>query len=87
LSGPAALPSYEASGWTGIGAPRNTPAEIINRLNTQVHASLADPKFQARLANLGAAVLPGSAAEFSKFVVDETKKWDKVVLAANIKAE
>jgi tripartite-type tricarboxylate transporter receptor subunit TctC len=81
------LPGYEASAWQGIGAPRNTPAEIIERLNTQVNATLADPKFQARLANLGAAVLRGSAAEFSKFVVDETKKWGKVIRAANIKPE
>jgi tripartite-type tricarboxylate transporter receptor subunit TctC len=79
------LPGYEASTWYGIGAPKNTPAEIIKRLNTQVNASLADANFQARLANLGAAVLPGSPADFAKLIADETMKWGKVILAANIK--
>ena len=79
------LPGYEASSWYGIGAPRNTPAEIIKRLNTQVNASLADANFQARLANLGATVLPGSPADFAKLIADETMKWGKVILAANIK--
>ena len=81
------LPGYEASSWYGIGAPKNTPAEIIKRLNTQVNASLADANFQARLANLGATVLPGSPADFAKLIADETMKWGKVILAANIKAE
>jgi tripartite-type tricarboxylate transporter receptor subunit TctC len=76
------LPGYEASSWYGIGAPKNTPAEIIN---TQVNASLADANFQARLANLGATVLPGSPADFAKLIADETVKWGKVILAANIK--
>jgi tripartite-type tricarboxylate transporter receptor subunit TctC len=79
------LPGYEASSWYGIGAPKNTPAEIIKRLNTQVNASLADANFQARLANLGATVLPGSPADFAKLIADETMKWGKVILAANIK--
>ena len=79
------LPGYEASTWYGIGAPKNTPAEIIKRLNTQVNASLADANFQARLANLGATVLPGSPADFAKLIADETLKWGKVILAANIK--
>jgi tripartite-type tricarboxylate transporter receptor subunit TctC len=79
------LPGYEASTWYGIGAPKNTPAEIIKRLNTQVNASLADANFQARLANLGATVLPGSPADFAKLIADETMKWGKVILAANIK--
>ena len=79
------LPGYEASTWYGIGAPKGTPAEIIKRLNTQVNASLADANFQARLANLGATVLPGSPADFAKLIADETMKWGKVILAANIK--
>jgi tripartite-type tricarboxylate transporter receptor subunit TctC len=81
------LPGYEASTWYGIGAPKNTPAEIIKRLNTQVNASLADANFQARLANLGATVLPGSPADFAKLIADETMKWGKVILAANIKPQ
>jgi tripartite-type tricarboxylate transporter receptor subunit TctC len=81
------LPGYEASTWYGIGAPKNTPAEIIKRLNTQVNASLADANFQARLANLGATVLPGSPADFAKLIADETEKWGKVIRTVNIKAE
>jgi tripartite-type tricarboxylate transporter receptor subunit TctC len=81
------LPGYEASAWFGIGAPKNTPAEIIKRLNTQVNASLADANFQARLANLGATVLPGSPADFGKLIADETEKWGKVIKTANIKPE
>jgi tripartite-type tricarboxylate transporter receptor subunit TctC len=79
------LPGYEASAWFGIGAPRNTPAEIIERLNREVNASLADPKFIARLANLGGTTLPGSSADFGKLIAEETRKWGKVVVAANIK--
>ena len=81
------LPGYEASTWYGIGAPKNTPAEIIKRLNTQVNASLADANFQARLANLGATVLPGSPADFGKLIADETEKWAKVIKFAGIKPE
>jgi tripartite-type tricarboxylate transporter receptor subunit TctC len=80
------LPGYEASGWTGIAAPKNTPVEIIKRLNVEANASLADPGFQARLANLGGTVLAGSPAEFGKLIAEETKNWGKVILAANIKA-
>jgi len=79
------LPGYEASAWFGIGAPKNTPAEIIERLNKEVNGSLADPKFIARLANLGGTTLPGSSADFGKLIAEETRKWGKVVLAANIK--
>jgi tripartite-type tricarboxylate transporter receptor subunit TctC len=79
------VPGYEASAWFGIGAPRNTPAELIERLNKEVNISIADPKFKARLANLGGTVLAGSPADFGKLISDETKKWGKVIVAANIK--
>jgi tripartite-type tricarboxylate transporter receptor subunit TctC len=81
------LPGYEASGLYGIGAPKNTPAEIIERLNNKVNVSIADPKFKARLANLGGTVLAGSPDDFGKLISDETKKWGKVIMAANIKRE
>jgi tripartite-type tricarboxylate transporter receptor subunit TctC len=79
------VPGFEASTWYGIGAPRNTPAEIINTLNKQISASLSDPKVKARLAEVGTTVLPGSVAEFTKLIADETGKWAKVIRAANIK--
>jgi len=81
------LPGYEASSWDGIGAPANTPPEIIGILNKQVNAALADPIFKARLADLGAEPFVGSPAEFGKFIVDYTEKWGKVIQAAGIKAE
>jgi len=81
------VPGFEASGWQGIGAPRNTPADIVDRLNREVNAGLADPKMKSRLADLGGTVLVGSPAAFEKFIADETEKWAKVVRAANIKAE
>jgi tripartite-type tricarboxylate transporter receptor subunit TctC len=81
------LPGYEASAWYGIGAPKRTPEGVIERLNKQVNASLADANFQARLANLGATVLPGSPADFAKLIADETEKWGKVIRTAGIKAE
>jgi tripartite-type tricarboxylate transporter receptor subunit TctC len=81
------LPGYEASTWFGIGAPRNTPAEIIERLNKEINVSVADPKFVARLGNLGATVLAGSPADFGKLISDETMKWGKVIVAGNIKPE
>jgi tripartite-type tricarboxylate transporter receptor subunit TctC len=81
------VPGYEASGWQGIGAPRNTPADIVDRLNREVNAGLADPKMKSRLADLGGTVLMGSPAAFEKFIADETEKWAKVIRAANIKAE
>jgi tripartite-type tricarboxylate transporter receptor subunit TctC len=81
------LPGYEASAWFGIGAPKKTPAEIIERLNKEVAASITDAKFDARLAGLGATVLAGSPDDFGKLISDETKKWGKVVLAANIKRD
>ena len=81
------VPGYEASGWQGLGAPKNTPAAIVDALNTSVNAALADPTFTARLADLGIAPFPGSPADIGKFIVDYTEKWAKVIRAANIKLE
>ena len=81
------VPGFEASGWYGIGAPKNTPAEIIDKLNKEINAALADAKMQARLADMGGILMPGSAAEFGKLIADETEKWGKVIRAANVKAE
>jgi tripartite-type tricarboxylate transporter receptor subunit TctC len=81
------VPGFEASGWYGIGAPKNTPAEIIDKLNKEINAALADAKMKARLADMGGILMPGSAAEFGKLIADETEKWGKVIRAANVKAE
>ena len=81
------VPGYEASAFWGVGAPRNTPAEIIDRLNKEINAGLADPKIKAQLADLGGTPLPGSPADFAKLIADDTEKWAKVIRAANIKAE
>jgi len=81
------VPGYEASGWYGIGAPKNTPAEIVDRLNMEINAALANPKMKARFADLGGTVLPGSPDDFGRFIAEETEKWGKVIRAANIKAE
>jgi tripartite-type tricarboxylate transporter receptor subunit TctC len=81
------LPGYEASNWLGVGAPKGTPAEIIDKLNKQINAALADPRMQARLADQGGTVLAGSPADFEKLIADETEKWGKVVRTANIKPE
>ena len=81
------VPGYEASAWFGIGAPKNTPAEIVDKLNKEINAGLADPKIKARLADLGGTVLAGSPADFGKLIADETEKWGKVIRAANIKPE
>jgi tripartite-type tricarboxylate transporter receptor subunit TctC len=81
------LSGFEASVWLGIGAPKNTPAEIIDKLNKEINAGLADPKIKARFADLGSTVLPASPADFGKLIADETEKWAKVIRAANIKAE
>ena len=78
---------YEASTWFGVGAPRNTPAEIVDMLNREINAGLADPMMKARFADLGAEVLAGSPADFGKFIADETEKWGKVVRFAGIRAE
>jgi tripartite-type tricarboxylate transporter receptor subunit TctC len=79
------LPGYEASSWYGIGAPKHTPVELIDRLNRDINASIADATFKARLAHLAGSVLAGSPGDFAKLIADETRKWDKVMLAANIK--
>jgi tripartite-type tricarboxylate transporter receptor subunit TctC len=81
------LPGYEASGWTGIGAPRGTSAEIIEVLNREIRAGLADPKINARLADLGNVAFATSAADFGKLLAAETEKWGKVVRSANMKPE
>jgi tripartite-type tricarboxylate transporter receptor subunit TctC len=81
------VPGYEASGWDGIGAPANTPPEIISILNKEVNAALADATFKARLADLGADPFANSPAEFGKFIADYIEKWGKLIRAANIKAE
>jgi tripartite-type tricarboxylate transporter receptor subunit TctC len=81
------VPGYEASAWLGIGAPAKTPVEIIDKLNREINAVLTDPKFKAHLADLGAKVLPGPPAEFSKLIADETEKWGKVIRTANLKPE
>jgi tripartite-type tricarboxylate transporter receptor subunit TctC len=78
---------YEASGWFGVGAPRATPVEIVDKLNKEINAGLADPKMKARLAEWGATALPGSPADFGKLIAEETEKWGKVVRFAGIKAE
>ena len=81
------VPGYEASQWYGIGAPKNTPTEIIDRLNKEINASLDDPKIKARLTELGGSALPGSPGDFGKLIAEETEKWGKVVKFAGIKAD
>ena len=81
------LPGYEASNWYGVGVPKNTPAEIIDKLNKEINAGLADPKIKARLADLGGTVLAGSPADFGKVIAEDTEKWAKVIKFANIKPE
>jgi tripartite-type tricarboxylate transporter receptor subunit TctC len=81
------VPGHEASIWFGVGAPKATPAEIVDKLNKEINAGLADPKIKARLADLGGTPLVGSPADFGKFIADETEKWGKVVKFAGIKAD
>jgi tripartite-type tricarboxylate transporter receptor subunit TctC len=81
------VPGYEASAWLGVGAPRNTPAPIVDRLNREINAVLSDPRMKARLADLGGTVLAGSPADFGKLIVDETEKWAKVVKLSGAKPE
>jgi tripartite-type tricarboxylate transporter receptor subunit TctC len=78
---------FEASGWNGIGVPKNTSIEIVDRLNKEIKAGLADPKIKARLADLGTTPFISSSAEFGKFIADETQKWAKVVKFAGVRPE
>jgi len=79
------LPGYEASVWWGVGAPKNTPAQIVDKLNMEINAGLADPRIRARLADLGGTPLSGSPADFGKLIAEETEKWGKVVKFAGLK--
>jgi tripartite-type tricarboxylate transporter receptor subunit TctC len=81
------LPGYEASLWSGFGAPKNTPADIIEKLNKEINAGLADPRMKARLADLGATVLALSPADFGKLIAADTEEWAKVVKFASIKPQ
>jgi tripartite-type tricarboxylate transporter receptor subunit TctC len=79
------VPGYGASIWLGLGAPKNTPAEIVDKLNKEINTALADPKFKARLADLGGVPISMTTAEFGKFFVEDAEKWAKVIRAARIK--
>jgi tripartite-type tricarboxylate transporter receptor subunit TctC len=81
------VPGYEASGWYGIGAPKNTPTEIVDKLNNEINAALADPNMKVSLADLGGTVLALSPGDFGRLIAEETGKWGKVIRAANIKAD
>ena len=81
------LPGYESSNWYGIGAPKGTPVEIIDKLNKEINAALSDPKMKARLADLGGTPLLGSPADFGRLIAEETEKWGNVIRALNIKAD
>ena len=81
------VPGFEASGWFGLGAPKNTPAEIIDKLNKVINAALLDPTMKRQIADLGNTPFSSSSADFGKFIVEETEKWGKVIRTANIKAE
>jgi tripartite-type tricarboxylate transporter receptor subunit TctC len=81
------VPGYEVSAWYGVGAPKRTPAEVIDKINSEINAGLATPAMKARFAELGGAPMPMTAAEFGKLIADETEKWGKVIRAANIRRE
>jgi tripartite-type tricarboxylate transporter receptor subunit TctC len=81
------VPGYAVTGWLGVGVPKGTPSEIVERLNQEINAALADPAVRARMAELGSEPLPGSPGEFAKLVAEETEKWSKVVKFAGLKAE
>jgi tripartite-type tricarboxylate transporter receptor subunit TctC len=81
------IPGFEASQWFGLVAPKDTPPAIIEKLNSEINAALADPRIKARFADLGGTVLPGSPDDFGKLIRDETEKWGKVIRAANIRVE
>jgi tripartite-type tricarboxylate transporter receptor subunit TctC len=81
------VPGYEATSWVGIGAPKNTPIEIVDKLNNEINAALADPNMKARLADLGGTVLAGSSADFGKLIAEETEKWGEVIKFSGAKAD
>jgi tripartite-type tricarboxylate transporter receptor subunit TctC len=81
------VPGFEASGWIGVGTPKNTPTEIVAKLNKEINVALADPKIRARISDLGSAVFASSPAEFTNFIAAETEKWAKVIKSAGIKPE
>jgi tripartite-type tricarboxylate transporter receptor subunit TctC len=81
------VPGYEVSAWYGVGAPKGTPPEVIEKLNKEINTGLADPKLKARIAEFGGTPMALSPAEFSKFITDETEKWGKVTHAANIRQQ
>ena len=81
------VPGYETSSWSGVGAPKNTPTEIVDKLNKEINVALADPKIKARLADLGGVPMPMSAADFGKLIAESVDKWGKVIHTANIKPE
>jgi tripartite-type tricarboxylate transporter receptor subunit TctC len=81
------VPGYEESSWYGVGAPRGTPAEVIDKINKEINAGLADPKMKAQLADLGGIEIAGSPVDFGKLIAEETEKWAKVIQAAGIKAD
>ena len=81
------VPGFEVSAWYGVGAPKGTPTEVINKINKEINAGLADPKLKTRLADLGGTAIAGSPSDFGKLIADETEKWGKVVRAAKIKAD
>jgi tripartite-type tricarboxylate transporter receptor subunit TctC len=82
-----AVPGYTVTGWLGIGAPKGTPAEVVDRLNKEVNAALADPAVKTRMAEIGSEIFPGSPADFGKLIAEETEKWAKVIKFAGIKAD
>jgi tripartite-type tricarboxylate transporter receptor subunit TctC len=81
------VPGYDASDWFGLGAPKNTRAEIFERLHKEINTALADPKMKARFADLGGTVLVGSPGDFGKFIADETEKWGQVVKLSGAKPD
>jgi tripartite-type tricarboxylate transporter receptor subunit TctC len=81
------LPGYEASTWNGVGVPKGTPADIVEKLNKEINAALVDPKIKARLADLGGTLIPGSPSDLGKLIADDAEKWGKVIKFANIKAQ
>jgi tripartite-type tricarboxylate transporter receptor subunit TctC len=81
------VPGYEASGWTGLGAPKGTPIDVVDRLNKEINLGLADPQMKSKLSSFGYTIVGGTSADFGKLIADETEKWAKVVKFAGIKPE